>query len=125
MKPAPRLAKRQPWWREGLLPALGMLALLAAASLPTTRPAYAWGPEAHRPCNDWAIGTLAAGVRGFFQANRSFILAHSNDPEEWTKKDRYERMRHYIYLDKYGIFPYLELPHSYRAAGRNRLSWGQ
>jgi len=32
------------------------------------------------------------------------------------KKDRYEKMRHYIFLNKYGMFPYFELPHSYKAA---------
>jgi len=96
--------------------ALVAVMVLVGASLSASRPAYAWGPKAHRLSNDWAIGTLPAGVRAFFQANRSFILEHSNDPEKWTKKDRYERMRHYIFLDKYGIFPYLDLPHSYKMA---------
>jgi hypothetical protein len=48
-----------------------------------------------------------------FEENRQFLVAHANDPGELIKKDRYERMRHYIYLDKYGIFPYPTLPHNY------------
>jgi len=42
------------------------------------------------------------------------------------KKDRYEPRRHFIYLDKYGIFPFLQLPHDYQAAvnqyGTSRLN---
>jgi hypothetical protein len=66
--------------------------------------------------NNWALQTLPPEVRSFFEANRQFLIDHANDPDEWMKKDRYERLRHYIYLDKYGLFPYLSLPHSYRAA---------
>jgi hypothetical protein len=91
---------------------------MVAVTLATAVPAFAWGPQAHKLADDWAIGTLPPNLRNFFQVNRSFILNHANDPEEWTKKDRYERMRHYIYLDKYGMFPYLGLPHSYKAAVR-------
>jgi hypothetical protein len=102
--------------RGGFFQALVALALLLGASLSSSRPAHAWGPEAHRLCNEWAIGTLPPGMRGFFQANRGFILEHSNDPDTWEKKDRYEKMRHYIFLDKYGLFPYLDLPHAYKLA---------
>jgi hypothetical protein len=66
--------------------------------------------------SNWAIQTLPPEVRMFFESNRKFLNDHANDPDEWMKKDRYERMRHYIYLDKYGLFPYLSLPHVYRQA---------
>jgi len=126
MKPVPPISERLPRLHRVFFQALVTLALLACVSLSTSRPVYAWGPDAHRLCNDWAIGTLPPGLRGFFQANRSFILAHSNDPDTWEKKDRYEKMRHYIFLDKYGLFPYLDLPHSYKMAvnkyGAGRLA---
>ncbi|MGH9452737.1 MAG: hypothetical protein ACRD2O_02065 [Terriglobia bacterium] len=61
----------------------------------------------------WAIQNLPAGIRGFFEANRSFLVDHSTDPDDWVKKDRYELARHYIFLDRYGRFPYLNLPHGY------------
>ena len=111
MKPAPLDRARRNSFRL-LVAVIGFLGAWFFA----IRPAYAWGPKAHRLSNDWAIGTLPDEVRGFFQTNRSFILEHSNDPEKWIKKDRYERMRHYIFLDKYGMFPYLDLPHSYKEA---------
>lgn len=95
---------------------------LWAATGSTSR---AWGPAGHRLVNNWAIEALSPEVRGFFEANRQFLIEHASDPDEWMKRDRYERNRHYIYLDKYGMFPYLNLPHSYRAAvdryGKSRI----
>ncbi|MBI1940991.1 MAG: hypothetical protein HYS33_05735, partial [Acidobacteria bacterium] len=78
--------------------------------------ALAWGPGAHRLVNNWAVQTLPPEVRGFFEANREYVTDHSNDPLEWMEKDRYERKRHYMYLDKYGRYPYLDLPHSFKRA---------
>jgi hypothetical protein len=79
--------------------------------------ALAWGPSAHRLVNNWAVETLPPEIRAFFDSNRQFLIEHANDPDEWMKTDRYERKRHYLYLDKYGMFPYLDLPHSFQRAG--------
>ncbi len=78
--------------------------------------AYAWGPTAHRLVNRWAVETLPPEIRGFFEANRQFLVDHANDPDAAMEKDPRERVRHYIYLDKYGQFPYLKLPHSFQRA---------
>jgi hypothetical protein len=78
--------------------------------------AFAWGPTAHRLVNRWAVDTLPPEIRAFFQANRQFIVDHANDPDAAMEKDRHERDLHYIYLDKYGMFPYLKLPHSFDQA---------
>jgi hypothetical protein len=95
------------------LRALGVALL---TGLGTSSVAFAWGPTAHRLINHWAVETLPPPIRGFFQANRQFLVDHANDPDEWMQKDRYERKRHYMYLDKYGMFPYLELPHGFKQA---------
>jgi hypothetical protein len=99
------------------------VALFAAVDI--TR-VYAWGPAAHRLVNNWAVATLPPAVRPFFEERRSFLVDHADDPDDWIKKDPYERSRHYIYLDKYGLFPYIELPYSYKAAiakyGGRRIS---
>lgn len=78
--------------------------------------AYAWGPTAHRLVNRWAVSTLPPEIRGFFEANRQFLIDHANDSDAAMQKDRYERERHYIYLDRYGRFPYLKLPHAFDSA---------
>lgn len=95
-----------------LLVSLGLAFLVGL----TGGTALAWGPPAHRLVNNWAVETLPPEIRGFFAANRQFLIDHANDPAEWMKKDRYERKRHYLYLDKYGMFPYLDLPHSFQRA---------
>ncbi len=79
-------------------------------------PASAWGPTAHRIVNSNAVDTLPPEIRHFFDSNRQFLIEHANDPNEWMAKDIYERKRHYIYLDKYGDFPYLDLPHTFKDA---------
>ena len=77
---------------------------------------YAWGPSAHRLVNTWAVESLPPEMRGFFESNRQFLMDRANDPDEWVKKDRYELKNHYIFLDKYGLFPYPSLPHSFQRA---------
>jgi hypothetical protein len=99
--------------KSSLMP-LGLVLWMA-----TVTGGYAWGPAAHRLINGSAIQCLPPEIRAFFEANRQLLIDHANDPDEWIKKDRYERMRHYIYLDKYGYFPYLMLPHLYKAAVRH------
>jgi hypothetical protein len=88
--------------------------------------ARAWGPTAHRLTNRWAIETLPPEMRAFFEANRQFLIDHANDPDIWMVKDPFERTHHYIYLDKYGVFPFLKLPHSFKAAteqyGKSRIN---
>lgn len=79
-------------------------------------PALAWGPVAHEVVTTWAIRTLPPEMGTFFKNNLQYLLQHANDRDELMKTDRYERMRHYIYLDKYGLFPYLALPHEYARA---------
>ena len=91
-------------------------AALAVILITLAGPGFAWGPTAHRIANSNAVDTLPPEIRSFFESNRRFLVEHANDPDEWMKKDLYERKRHYIYLDKYGIFPYLDLPHSFKDA---------
>ena len=101
------------------------LSALAVAGLIISSPAQAWGPEGHLLVTQWAVQTLPTSLQAFFQANQATLLIHVNDPDEWMKKDPYERMRHYIFLDNYGRFPYLKLPHSYQEAvaryGRGKI----
>jgi hypothetical protein len=95
---------------------IGRLVAMLALWLLIVHPVAAWGPTGHDIVNTWAIQTLPSEVRGFFEANRQFLVEHANDPDVWMNKDRYERKRHYIYMDKYGIFPFLGLPHSFKQA---------
>jgi hypothetical protein len=110
MRNARRHKQVTPVWSIGRLVAMLALWLLIV------HPVAAWGPTGHDIVNTWAIQALPSEMRGFFEANRQFLVEHANDPDVWMNKDRYERKRHYIYMDKYGIFPFLGLPHSFKQA---------
>ncbi len=116
MRSIERLSFRGSWFTCGKWSAVTGLAGGILGWLLTASAALAWGPTAHRVVNRWAVETVRPEIRSFFDANRQFLIDHANDPGEWIQKDHYERKRHYLYLDKYGIFPFLELPHSFQSA---------
>jgi hypothetical protein len=109
--------------RQALL-LLGGAAILASLPLLT----QAWGVNADKLIVNQAIDTLATQppeFRGFFEANRSFILQHVADPLAAAAQNVSERHNHYIHLDKYGRFPFPALPRTYKAAvakyGKSKL----
>jgi len=100
-----------------------LLIAILAVWLSSTLPLPVWGPAGHEIVDTWAIQTLPPEIRPFFANNQQFLVEHADDPEDWIKKDRYERRRHYIYLDKYGLFPYPTLPHDFHRATDKFMSW--
>src|SRR5215475_13095403 len=87
--------------------------------------AFAWGNNANRLVVNRAIDTLPQDIRGFFDANRSILLQHVNDPFVSVARTPAERKTQFLYLDKYGRFPFETLPRTYKAAvakfGRSKL----
>jgi hypothetical protein len=92
--------------------------LLAAVAMfvlfpPTAR---AWGGNGHKLIVNQAIDTLPGDVRYYFEVNRSFLLQHVTDPLQAIENTPSERHHHFLYLDKYGRFPFDSLPRSYKTA---------
>ena len=89
--------------------------------------ALAWGNNANRLVINRAIDTLPQDIRPFFDANRSILLQHVNDPFGTPEKvlTPTERHNQFLFLDKYGRFPFDTLPRSYKAAvakfGKSKL----
>jgi hypothetical protein len=88
--------------------------------------ALPWGNNANRLVVNRAIDTLPQDIRPFFEANRSILLQHVNDPFGSDKAlTRAERRNQFLFLDKYGRFPFETLPRSYKAAvakfGKSKL----
>jgi hypothetical protein len=89
--------------------------------------ALAWGNNANRLVVNRAIDTLPQDIRPFFDANRSILLQHVNDPFGTLEKALTPAERHnqFLFLDKYGRFPFDTLPRSYKAAvakfGKSKL----
>src|SRR5215467_9049813 len=78
----------------------------------------AWGKNANRLVVNRAVETLPQEIRPFFDANRSILLLHVNDPFGTPDKllTPAEKRNQVLFLDKYGRFPFEQLPRSYKAA---------
>ena len=87
--------------------------------------AFAWGANAQKIVVNKAVDTLPLDVRAFFDANRAFLVLHVTDPLEAETKTPSEKHNHFIYLDKYGRFPFTTLPRVYKTAvtkyGKSKL----
>jgi hypothetical protein len=90
-----------------------LLGVLCAALPPS---AFGWGASADRLIVNRAIETLPADVRDFFETNRPFLLQHVRDPLDAARKTPAEHRNQFLYLDKYGRFPFEALPRDYKAA---------
>jgi len=95
---------------------LGVLCAALVVALFVPRFVWAWGRGAHKLVVNQAIDTLPQEIRYYFDANRSFLLEHVNDPVELAAKTPSERRNDYVYFEKYGRFPFGALPRSYKAA---------
>jgi hypothetical protein len=79
--------------------------------------AKAWGASAERLIANKAVDTLPPEIRGYFEANRDWLGHHVAEPLDWLEKNPLtERRNHFLYLDRYGKFPFDSLPRDYKAA---------
>ena len=104
---------------------VGFLIAVLCAAVFAPPSARAWGANANKLVLNRAIDTLPQDMRGFFDDNRAFLLIHINDPLNEERKNPAEHKNGFLYLDKYGRFPFATLPRSYKAAvskfGRTKL----
>jgi len=91
------------------------VAIALIASL-TPRDTIAWGANAQRVIVGKAVDTLPPDLRPFFDENRSYLALHVSDPLDAEAKTPTEKHNHFIYLDRYGRFPYTTLPRVYKNA---------
>jgi hypothetical protein len=108
-------------WQE--LTFISLVCLTLPAAFPPH--ALAWGSNAHKLVVNKAIDTMPPEIRSFFEANRSALVQHVTDPLDAEAKTPAERHNHFLYLDKYGRFPFTALPRNYKAAvsryGKSKL----
>jgi len=94
-----------------------LIALIAAMPLIVPARAHAWGFEAHQFVVARAIELLPPEIRPFFEANRTFLIEHTIDPDLWRIAGFTEESpRHFVDLDAYGAYPFKDLPRDYGAA---------
>jgi hypothetical protein len=87
------------------------------------RAAQGWGRSGQKLIINQAIDTLPPEIRWYFEANRAALLQHVSDPFDAMAKSAAERRNHYLYLDKYGRFPFEALPRNYKAAVSKIGKW--
>jgi hypothetical protein len=93
----------------------GMLAAFLVVSVLCPPFAHGWGRSGNRLVVNKAITALSPDIRDFFEINRDFLQQHVTDPLDAISTTA-ERHNHFLFLDKYGRFPFDELPRSYKAA---------
>ena len=76
-----------------------------------TRSLFGWGFWAHKEINRAAIDALPETLRAFFRAHADSIIENSIRPDLRRNSVEREQYYHYIDIDRYGKYPFPELPH--------------
>jgi hypothetical protein len=105
-----RQSHHQPWRQA--LPVLAVF-LVFLASPQVSR---AWGRNGQRLVVNKAVDTLPSDIRFFFESSRGVLVQHVTDPLDSLAKSPLERHNHFLFLDKYGRFPFNALPREYKDA---------
>jgi hypothetical protein len=78
--------------------------------------AFSWGGNAERLIVTKAVDILPDEVRYYFEGNRQFLIQHVLDPIDAAQKNPAVSHNRFIRFEKFGIFPYADLPRDYRVA---------
>jgi len=77
---------------------------------------FCWGFFAHKKINQYAVFLLPPQMLLFYKPHIDFITEHAVDPDKRRYAVTTEGPRHYIDIDHYGKYPYIELPHKWNDA---------
>lgn len=78
--------------------------------------AFCWGFYAHKEINYHAVFLLPPALLSFYKPHIDFITEHAVDPDKRRYAVNNEAPRHYIDLNRYGTYPFTELPRNWNAA---------
>lgn len=71
---------------------------------------YCWGFFAHAKINYYAVFLLPPEMMLFYKPSIGFLSEHSVDPDKRRYAIADEGPRHYLDIDKYGTYPFPDLP---------------
>jgi hypothetical protein len=89
---------------------LVMIILVAPSAI------WSWGYFAHKWIHREAIKLLPLPLRGFYESVADSIIEKSIEPDTRRRRVKNEAFHHYIDIDHYGRYPFLEMPRDYQAA---------
>ena len=72
-----------------------------------------WGFYGHRLINRMAVYTLPPEMMFLYKPNLEFISEHAVDPDKRRYASPFEASRHFIDLDRWGDYPYNDLPRTW------------
>ena len=81
-----------------------------------TKQSEGWGFWGHKRINRIAVFTLPPQMLTLFKENIEYITEHAVDPDKRRYSSPDEAPRHYIDIDRYGIYPNYDLPRKWRDA---------
>jgi hypothetical protein len=73
-------------------------------------PAFCWGFFGHQRINYLSVFMLPPEMMVLYKKNIVFLSEHAVDPDKRRYAVKDEGPKHYIDIDKYGTYPYPELP---------------
>lgn len=91
-------------------------ALALALFILSYQQSFCWGFYAHRKINYYSVFLLPPEMMVLYKPNITFLEEHAVDPDKRRYAVAEEGPRHYIDIDRYGIFPYDSLPRKWNDA---------
>ena len=79
-------------------------------------PCFCWGFFAHEKINYYAVFLLPPEMMAFYKPHIDFLREHAVDPDKRRYVLPEEGPRHYIDIDRYGKYPFAELPKKWEDA---------
>ena len=79
---------------------------------------WSWGYFAHKWIHREAIKLLPMPLRGFYESVADSVVEKPTDPDLRRRRVKDEEFHHYIDIDHYGRFPFMEMPRDYQAAAQ-------
>lgn len=90
--------------------------LMLVALLLPVKDLYCWGFFGHKRINEYAIYLLPPEMLVLFKPRLEYLREHAVDADKRRYILKAEAPRHYIDLDKYGAWPFNELPRKWEEA---------
>lgn len=90
--------------------------LILSFCLLSVHQCFCWGFYAHRKINYYAVFLLPPEMMVLYKPYADFLMEHAVDPDKRRYALPAEGSRHYIDIDKYGVYPYDSLPRKWNNA---------
>ncbi len=78
--------------------------------------AYCWGFFGHRKINYYAVFLLPPEMMKLYKPSIGFLEEHAVDPDKRRYAVKMEAPRHYLDIDRYGVYPFDSLPRKWTDA---------